>query len=400
MKPARNPKVTELEQNLHRLQFADGRILYLVGTAHVSTASADLVERVLRKYRPDTVCVELDAQRLEGLMQRDRFKDLDIVKIIRSKQLFFFIGQFIMSTFQKKMAEKTGAEPGMEFRRAVDVSRELGARLVLADRNIGITLKRAWRITRFWSKMKLLASVIAGKDENLDDVDIESLKSADAIHSMVESFSDELPDAKRVLIDERDAYLTSMIQENLGRTTVAAVGAGHVPGMLQLFATRIIPADERAGYDRVPPRSMVGRMLPWLIPAIVMAGFVWGFSSGKADQAMDAAVYWILVNGILTALGCFLAFGHPLTAVSGFIAAPITSLNPTIGAGFVTAFVQTMLVKPRIRDIDQIRDKTLRVRQWWHNRLTKVFLVFLFSSIGSSIGTFVALPVLLKLFGK
>lgn len=400
MKPARNPKVTELEQNLHRLQFADGRILYLVGTAHVSTASADLVERVLRKYRPDTVCVELDAQRLEGLMQQDRFKDLDIVKIIRSKQLFFFIGQFIMSTFQKKMAEKTGAEPGMEFRRAVDVSRELGARLVLADRNIGITLKRAWRITRFWSKMKLLASVIAGKDENLDDVDIESLKSADAIHSMVESFSDELPDAKRVLIDERDAYLTSMIQENLGRTTVAAVGAGHVPGMLQLFATRIIPADERAGYDRVPPRSMVGRMLPWLIPAIVMAGFVWGFSSGKADQAMDAAVYWILVNGILTALGCFLAFGHPLTAVSGFIAAPITSLNPTIGAGFVTAFVQTMLVKPRIRDIDQIRDKTLRVRQWWHNRLTKVFLVFLFSSIGSSIGTFVALPVLLKLFGK
>lgn len=400
MKPARNPKVTELEQNLHRLQFADGRVLYLVGTAHVSSASAELVEQVIRKYRPDTVCVELDAQRLEGLMQQDRFKDLDIVKIIRSKQLFFFIGQFIMSSFQKKMAKKTGAEPGMEFRRAVDVSRELGARLVLADRNIGITLKRAWRITRFWSKMKLLASVIAGKDENLDDVDIESLKSADAIHSMVESFSDELPDAKRVLIDERDAYLTSMIQENLGKTTVAAVGAGHVPGMLQLFASRIIPRDEREGYDRVPPRSVLGRLLPWLIPGIIMGGFVWGIARGNLSQATDAAIYWSLVTGTLAALGCFLGFGHPLTALSGFLAAPITTLNPAIGVGFVTAFVQTMLVKPRVRDIDQIRDKTLKFRQWWQNRLTKVFLVFLFSSIGASIGTFVALPVLLKLFGK
>jgi pheromone shutdown protein TraB len=169
--------------------------------------------------------------------------------------------------------------------------------------------------------------------------------------------------------------------------------------MLQLFSTRIIPADERDGYDRVPPRSFFGRMLPWLIPAIVMGGFVWGFSSGKADQAMDAAVYWILVNGILTALGCFLAFGHPLTAVSGFIAAPITSLTDDRG-WFVTAFVQTLLVKPRVRDIEQIKEKTLKIRQWWHNRLTKVFLVFLFSSIGSSIGTFVALPVLLKLFGR
>ena len=400
MRPARNPLVKEVKQNVHHLKFDDGRVLYLVGTAHVSAASTELVEEVIKKYKPDTVCVELDDKRLEALKQKDRYANLDIVKIIRSKQLFFFIGQFIMSSFQKKMSDKTGSKPGMEFKRAVELAEERGAKVVMADRNIGTTLKRAWRVTRFVDKIKMMASLIAGKNEDLEEVDIEELKSMDAINSMVESFAEGLPDAKRVLIDERDAYLTGNIQENLGKKTVAVVGAGHVPGMLKLFKSRMVKKDERDGYDRIPPRGVFGKILPWLIPAIVAGGFVYGFAHGNMDRAKDAAIYWVLANGILTALGCFLAFGHPLTAVSGFVAAPITSLNPTIGAGFVTAFVQTMVVKPRVRDIDQIRDKSLKIRQWWRNRLTKVFLVFLFSSIGSSIGTFVALPVLLKLFGN
>jgi len=400
MRSARNPVVKEINQNVHQLKFEDGRTLYLVGTAHVSAASIDLVEETIKKYKPDTVCVELDVKRLEALKQKDRFEDLDLVKIIRSKQLFFFIGQFIIFSFQKKMSDKTGSKPGMEFKKAVELAEERGARVVMADRNIGTTLKRAWRVIRFRDKLKLMASLIMGKTDELDDLDIEELKGIDAINSMVESFAEGLPDAKRVLIDERDAYLTGNIQENLGEKTVAVVGAGHVPGMLKLFFKRMVQKDERDGYDRIPPKGVVGKLLPWVIPAVVAGGFVYGFAQGNMDRARDAAVHWVLANGILTALGCFLAFGHPLTAVTGFVAAPITSLNPTIGAGFVTAFVQTLVVKPRIRDIDQIREKSLTIRQWWRNRLTKVFLVFLFSSIGSSIGTFVALPVLLKLFGN
>jgi len=400
MQPARNPKVKEIQQNVHKLTFEDGRVLYLVGTAHVSAESTKLVEETINKYKPDTVAVELDANRLKMLQQTDRFKDLDLVKVIRSKQLFFFIGQFIMSSFQKRISDQTGSKPGMEFKKAVELANNKGARVVLADRDIGITLKRAWRITRFKDKMKMLFSSFFTKSKELDNVNIEELKSMDAINSMVNEFADGLPDTKRVLIDERDAYLTGSIQENLGKKTVAVVGAGHVPGMLKLFDLRMIQKDERDGYDRIPPKSLFSKILPWLIPVAVMTGFAFGLSQGRLDQAKDAAIFWVLANGILTAIGTFIAFGHPLTALSGFIAAPITSLNPTIGAGFVTAFVQAMLVKPRIRDIEELRGKTLKIRHWWHNRLTRVFLVFLFSSIGSSIGTFVALPILLKLFSK
>lgn len=391
------PTIEMVSDELHKLTFDGGRELYLIGTAHVSKESVDVVEKIINEVAPDTVCVELDEKRHKSLLKKNIFEDLDIIKIIRTKQLFYFIGQFIMSSFQKKIAEKTGSMPGMEFKKAVLMADESNAKLVLSDRDIGVTLKRAWRLTRFLDKVKFLGGILAGDDKELESLNIEDMKKQDAVENLIKSFGDELPRTKEVLIDERDIYLTASIQRNLGQKTVAVVGAGHVPGMLVRF-TEFIPDSKVDEINFVPPSSIASKIIPWIIPLVILAVFTYGFTYGRKDLAGEAILYWVLVNGTLTAIGCILALAHPLTIIAGFIAAPITSLNPTIGAGFVTAIVQTFASKPRVKDFEQIQEKTFSFRQWWRNRITVVFLVFILSSIGSAIGTFVALPFLSRIF--
>jgi pheromone shutdown-related protein TraB len=394
---AMNPTVNEIEQNVHHIVFDDNKELFLIGTAHVSQSSVDLVERIINEKEPDVIAVELDQKRYDAIQKKSSYEDMDIIQIIKKKQLLFLIGQFLLSSFQKKISEKTGTNPGDEFRKAADIAKEKEIRLVLADRELGTTLKRAWGLTPFFDKVKLMFSLLVAEDDEIESTDIEELKKSNAIDEMVKMFAKQLPATKEVLIDERDSFLSYQIVNNLGEKTVAVVGAGHVQGILDRFQNPV-SHDEKKKIDVIPPPSLISKILPWIIPVIIIAVFTLGFMFGRKEVAQDVLVFWVLANGALSALGCIIAFGHPLTAIAGFIAAPLTSLNPTIGAGFVTAFVQTLLVKPRVRDFEQIQEGTLKFFQWWQNRLTRIFLVFILSSIGSSIGTFVAAPYLAKFF--
>jgi len=214
---------------------------------------------------------------------------------------------------------------------------------------------------------------------------------------LIGEMGDEFPSVKRVILDERDKYLAVNIMKNLGNTTVAVVGAAHVPGIIGHFQNEKTEGADLSEIEHIPPVSKITKFLPWLIPAIIIFMFIWGFINGDSSTTMEAAIYWILINGVLSALGCIIALGHPLTVLAGFIAAPITSLNPTIGAGMVTGLVQLYLVKPTVKDLENASSDTLKLKGWWSNRLTRALLVSLFSSIGSSIGTFAAFPFLMKI---
>ncbi|MDA3900517.1 MAG: TraB/GumN family protein [Spirochaetes bacterium] len=392
-----NPKISEIEQNVHHIVFDNDKELYLVGTAHVSQFSVQLVENVITDYDPDTIAIELDKKRYNSITEKTRYENIDIIQMIKKRELFFFIGQFILSMYQKRISEKTGTQPGQEFIKAIELSKEGDKKLVLADRELGTTLKRAWRLTPFKHKIKLFFALLFSSEEKVEEKDIEDLKKTNALDEMIKTFAVYLPNAKQVLIDERDAFLSYEIMNNLGDKTVAIVGAGHVPGILKTL-TSPVTKRTRTEIDIIPAGGRFSKITPWIIPAIIIIVFILGFIFGKRDIALDFAIFWVLANGILTAIGCALALAHPLTIIAGFIAAPITSLNPTIGAGFVTALVQTLLVKPRVKDFEQIQDGTLTIGKWWKNRLTKIFLVFILSSIGSSVGTFVAAPYLFKFF--
>ncbi|MCA1797614.1 MAG: TraB/GumN family protein [Desulfuromonadaceae bacterium] len=385
------------EQDLHRLH-VNNREIVVIGTAHISRASVDMVNRTIESEQPHSVCVELDEQRYRHLTDKNRWENLNIIQVIKQGQIPFLMANLALSSFQKRMGLQTGVKPGEELAAAAQKATEQNMHLVLADRSIRTTLLRAWRKTGFIRKMQLISTMFAGLFEKheLDEEELSRIRQTDTLSAMLEEMADVLPQAKITLVDERDRWMAHHIAAAPGDKVVAVVGAAHVPGIISYLESDA-PIDI-SGLDTIPEKPMYSKAIPWIIPAIVIALFIGGFFFSDRAQVYEAATAWILANGIFSAVGAALAFGHPLTIVSAFIAAPLTSLNPTIGAGFVTALVQAYFSAPTVADMEKVADDVVNLRGWWHNRVTRIILVFFFSSLGSTLGTFVAFGWLKNLF--
>ena len=387
------------EDGIHHFIFDNDKELFLVGTAHISANSVELVEAIITEVEPDTIAVELDPKRLEVLQNRKRYQNTDIIEIVKSGKLLFFAAQLMLTAYQKKMAAKTGVMPGSEFKKAIEMATERDATIVTADRDISITLKRTFNEMTLKEKMGIVGSMLFGSDdEEIDEEKIEELKNADTLTQLIGEMGETLPSVKRVILDERDTYLATKIINNLGKKTVAVVGAAHVPGIIKHIKDEkeTLPLENLQKIEFVPEKPQWKKIVPWVIPLIILALFAYGFFLGDMEATGTAALYWIVINGILSALGALLALGHPVTIITAFIAAPITSLNPTVGAGMVTGLVQLWLVKPTVADMEKVGDDASSLKGWYRNRLTRMLLVALLSSIGSAIGTFVAIPFIMK----
>lgn len=378
----------------------DGKLITLVGTAHISQESVATVTRIIRDLEPDTVCVELDEQRYQSLINQKGWESLNLKDVIRKKQLPFLLASLALSSYQKRMGVATGVQPGAELAAAAQNAEKLGLHVELIDRNVRTTLLRVWRNTGLWNKMKVLAGLFAGlfEKQKVDEAELARLREADNLAGMLEEMGELLPSVKEILVDERDVYMAHRIRSAPGQSIVAVVGAAHVAGIKRRLHGDPVDPSQIAQIDTVPPKSLSSKVIPWLIPALVVSLFIAGFFFGNRDQLANAATAWVLANGVLSAAGALIAWGHPATVATAFVAAPVTSLNPTIGAGFVTAMVQAFVAPPLVSDMQRVGDDLLSLKGWWRNRLARVLLVFLFSSIGSSIGTFVALGWLKTLF--
>ena len=379
-----------------RIVNVDGREILIIGTAHVSQSSADLVRRVIEEEAPDRVCVELDAQRHQALSEGQKWEDLDLRQLIRQKRLPALIMNLMLASYQKRLGGQLGVPPGTELLEATRAADAAGIPYDLCDRNIRITLRRAWQSMSFWQKNQFLASALAGvfDDETISEEDLQELRKQDVLSEMMKELAKALPNLKRVLIDERDAYLAEKIRQSQGQKIVAVVGAGHVNGMVERLEAGTV--EELEPLDQIPPSRSWVKIIGWGVPAIILAGLGWiAWQKGFA-QAGDNIQYWVLVNGTLSAIGAVLALASPWTILTAFIAAPITSLIPVIGAGYVTAFVQTMVCPPRVKDFETVSEDMGQLKRWWQNRLLKVFLAFLLPSLGSLAGTLLGGAEILK----
>lgn len=381
-------------KTVHHLEYDDKQVI-LVGTAHVSRESAQQVRQVIQEEKPDTVCVELCQSRYQSIRQKERWQETDIIKIIREKKSFLLLSNLLLASFQKRIAKKLDVKPGQEMITAIETADEMDAEIHLADRDIRTTLSRTWRAMGLWSKIKLLFQLMLslGEVEEIKEEDIEKMKNEDVLETLLAEVGKALPVLKDILIDERDQYLAKKIRTAPGQKIVAVVGAGHVPGIKKYWNKDI---DIRA-LEQLPPKSHTAGVLKWLIPGAIMAMFIAGFFYGGAKAGQDMIVWWIAANGILAGIGATIALAHPVTIVTSMLAAPLTSLNPMIAAGWVAGLVEAFSRKPKVKDLEKLPEDILSVRGFWRNKVTRILLVVVFTNLGSSIGTFVAFPVIVKL---
>lgn len=388
MQQSVSPESDAYPPDVHTITLGDRTIL-LIGTAHVSKDSVDLVTRVITHEKPDCVCIELDDKRYRALSEKEQWRSLDLKEIIRKKHLATLLVSLLMASYQKRLGSQLGVTPGAELLAAARTAEEYGIPISLCDRDIRITLRRAWKSTSFFKKSYLLASLLGALFDTTEikAKDLEELKQKDALSELLTEMGEALPDVKRVLIDERDMYLAEKIKASYGDRIVAVVGAGHVEGIKE----RIVE-DNRHMLDEIctiPPVSKLWKIAGWGIPAMIIGAILAiGIMKG-ATIAGASFVFWSLAHGIPAAIGAMIALAHPYTTLGAFAAAPFTSLTPVIGAGYVTAFIQVMLRPPVVREFETVGDDMATVNGWWKNKLLRVFLVFFLTGIGSAIGTWV-----------
>jgi pheromone shutdown-related protein TraB len=352
------------------------------------------VRTVIDAERPDTVCVELCPSRHQAIRQKENWLDTDIVKVIRQRKATLLFMNLLLASFQRRIARKLDIQPGQEMIEAMDAAEAIGAGVHLADRDIRITLTRTWRALGLWGKVKLLFHLLfsLGEVDDISEEDIERLKQEDILASVLTEVGRSLPELKTILIDERDQYLAEKIRTAPGDKVVAVVGAGHLAGIRRHWGQET----NLASLESLPPRSRLSSSLKWLIPGLILVLIGYGFFQGGLHAGKNMLGWWILANGVLAGVGAVAALAHPLTVVSSVLAAPLTSLNPMIAAGWVSGLVEAFSRKPRVRDFESLSEDILSLKGFWKNKVTRILLVVVFTNIGSMLGTAVAIPLMLK----
>ena len=378
---------------IERVQLKDKEVI-LVGTAHVSKSSVEEVREAIEENSPDSVAVELCRNRFEVMKNPKNWQEMDIIKVIKEKKASFLFANLVMASFQKRVGERFGIKPGDEMRQAIDAAEAKDIPVELVDRNVQVTIQRAWRSLSRWERTKLIFSSlfsILAVDELKED-EIEKLKEKDMLTAAIDEIAKSAPTIKRVLIDERDAYMGKKLSDIRADKVLAVVGAGHMEGLIRQLKD---PVDDITVLEEVPEKKK--GILKWVIPLAILVLVTTGFFLGGPKQGYEMIKWWMLSNAVFAAIGAAIAFGHPLTILVAAIASPITSLNPTLAAGWFAGLSEAYIKKPKVADFENIQDDIATVKGWWTNPITRILLVVILANIGSSMGAIIAMPILTRI---
>ena len=389
----------KISDTYHILTFKDGTKLHLVGTAHVSKNSAEEVALVIEKESPDRVCIELDQSRFKNKTEEKNWENTDIRKVFKEGKGFFLLANTALASFRKRMGAQTGANPGAEILGAAKLAEEKGIPISLCDREIQTTFKRAWSKSGIWNKCKLLATLISAafSKEEISEKELEELKNEETLESMLKEVAKELPKAKEVLIDERDRFLATKIYTSPGKCKVAVIGAGHTQGIiktLEKLESGELDTDV-SEIDTVPPKKKSSKVLSYLVPALIILLLVLSFALKGWDQGLKTFLLWLIVNTSSTFIFTLISGAHILNVLACALTAPFFAINPVLGVGMLGGILEATLRKPKVSDFENVNDDAGSLKGWYKNRILHCLLVFLMSSVGSSLGSLVAFPILL-----
>jgi len=374
----------------------DGVHYVLLGTAHVSRSSVEAVTELADSDRFDAIAVELCPARHQALTKQQQWKDMDLYRIIREKKAGLVMANLALGAYQRRIADQFGIEPGAELKAAADAALAHDLPLQLIDRDLATTLKRSYRAVPWYKRFMLTTGLVMStvSSDEIDEEQIEKLKEGDILESTFTEFAEQSPELYRALIGERDRFMAARLRQenkdNAGKHILVVIGAGHLEGLANYLAMDMEdPQSEIDTLSKLPTPTRWLKFIPWVIATLVLTGFLIGFSRSP-ELGWQLVILWVVINGGLAALGAAIARGHPLTILSAMVAAPLTSLNPAIAAGMVTGVVESWLRKPKVSDLERLRVDSTSLKGWFKNPATRILLVFLFSNVGSAIGTWVA----------
>lgn len=365
----------------------------LLGTAHVSKASVDAVQHLVATREFDLVAVELDEHRHHSLMKPDDWRNVDLFKIIKDGKAGMLAANLALGAYQRRLAEQFGVEPGAELKAACVEAAARGVPVELIDRDVGITLKRAYAAVGFFDKASIIGGLVTSaiSSDSISEADIEKLKEGDILTSTFDEFARQSQPLHHALIVERDRYMAQRLRESIkvGQVRVlAVVGAGHLAGLARALEGKDPGDTETLETLRAPPPpSLWPKLLGWAMMALLIGGFAWGFRNGF-DVGRDLLSYYVIATGGAAALGTLVAGGHPLSALAGLLAAPITVLHPALAAGMFSAGAEISLRRPVVADFEALRDDLKAWRGWWKNRVSRTLLVFVLTNLFVTIGVY------------
>lgn len=383
-----------MNENIVKINYKDKEI-YLIKTAHVSKNSIEDVDECFKEVNPDSICIELDKQRYESINNQDKWRDTDISKVIKENKVGFLLVNIILSSFQKRMATSLSSQNGGEMMEGIKLANENNKELVLADRPVNTTFSRIWGSLGLWEKAKLLASIIASifDKEEISEEDLQALKEEDALDAALNEVAKEFPNVKKTLVDERDQFLAQKIKTAPGKKVIAIIGAAHAKG-IEKNLDKDIDTEELL---KVEKKNGLGAFIKWLIPIAILVMLIYTVVINK-DAGLDQIKSWVLWNGTAAALASIICAGHPLTVLTAFVAAPITSLNPILSSGLFAGLVEATLRKPKVKDFEDIAEDTSTIKGFIKNRVTRILLIFILVNLFSSIATFISGAGILSTF--
>jgi pheromone shutdown-related protein TraB len=378
----------------------------LVGTAHVSRESVNEVREVIGRVKPAVVAVELDENRRRALEDKKKFQETPITELLKGGKGSFILAQTLLASYQRRMGAKEGVEPGAEMLEAIAAAKDSGSGVALVDRDIGVTLRRAYAKMGFMEKMRLsweMLKSVVGADEG-EEVQVDAMLKEDVLTAMMAELAQMAPTVADVLIHERDAYLAANIREEARKGHVVAVlGAGHLKGVEEyLRKPETIP--DKKPLEEIPRKKVpVGKIVGWALILSILGVFAWGIyvgvKEGNWQKLVENVAAYVVITGSLSALGALLARAHVLSILTAFVAAPFTILHPTLAAGWFSGLVEAKYRTPTVGDFHAVSGiQTLK--EFWTNRVMRVLLVAAFTNLGAMAGAYFAVGYLAsRLFG-
>ena len=377
-----------MEVDLIRIELPEkDKVVTLIPTAHVSKNSAEMAAEAIDEIKPDAICIELDEDRYNSLSDPEKYRNTNLSQIIKDKKVSFMLVNLILGNYQKKISKQLGTSSGGEMLVGIQKAKEYNCELVLADRKIQTTFKRIWASLSGKDKIRLIYLIISSlfDDEEITEEDLLKIQQEDQLMAALGEVSKEFPGLSEALVTERDMYIANKIRNAPGKNVVAILGAAHTIGVQQYIHEDY----DITQFDEIPPKKPIGKILKWAFPVLILAIIIHSFTIDP-DTGWKQIKTWILLNGTLSALGVVIAGGTILSILVAFLAAPLTSLNPLLAAGWFAGLTEAHFRNPTVADFDNLSEDLNSLKGIWHNRVTKVLLVVIFANLGSTIGTIIS----------